>query len=77
MKTRHFFFIGMLISAIGFVHTASAQTSPGGDALILEVENRAEYFPFGTRWIKAQTNQVLRVKDRFRTYFKSRATLRM
>ncbi len=67
----------MLITAIGFVHTSSAQTSAGGDALILEVENRAEYFPFGTRWIKAQTNQVLRVKDRFRTYFKSRATLRM
>lgn len=49
-----------------------------GDSVIVEVENRAEALRVGTaNWLPAQSNLVLRVKDRFRTGLKSRATLRL
>jgi tetratricopeptide (TPR) repeat protein len=49
-----------------------------GDSIVLEMENKAEALPAGTaNWMPAKTNQTLRVKDRFRTGFKSRATLRL
>jgi hypothetical protein len=44
----------------------------------LEVENKVETLPFGAvNWNPAQTNHTLKAKDRFRTGFKSRATLRL
>ncbi len=46
--------------------------------MVLEAENKVETQPSGTTtWTAAQTNQTLKVKDKLRTGFKSRATLRL
>ena len=78
VKTIHLLQIGLLLGATSLTSSLSAQTPSTGDAVVLEIANRAESFSFGgTGWARARTNQVLKVRDRFRTYFKSRATLQL
>lgn len=60
-----------------------ATDSPGSitgnqQATVLEIENRVETLSFGgASWLKTRLNQNLRMADRLRTGFKSRATLRL
>lgn len=83
VKTTQLFNLGLVVFLIPLIQNSSAQTPPapnagGGDSTVIEAENKAERLPSGTTaWIAAQTNDVLKAKDRFRTGFKSRATLRL
>jgi tetratricopeptide (TPR) repeat protein len=68
----------LVVSLLPILSSAYAQAPASTDAAILEAENKVEKSEAGTGpWIAAKTNDVLKVKDRFRTGFKSRATLRL
>jgi len=64
------------------IEPLQAQNPPAagskGEAVVLEIENKVEILPLGANaWTVAQTNQNLKVQDRLRTGFKSRAALRL
>ncbi|MBI2949103.1 MAG: TonB-dependent receptor [Verrucomicrobia bacterium] len=68
----------LVVSLLPILSNARAQTPSATDAIVVESENKVEKSDSGTGpWIAAKTNDVLKVKDRFRTGFKSRATLRL
>lgn len=76
LKSGVFLFVVALTFAA--IRAAEPQPQTRGESTVLEVENRAETLRVGTaQWFKAETNQVLRIRDQFRTGFKSRATLRL
>lgn len=67
--------LGILAVMLGWTAVVSA-AAPG--ARILVVKGRVEYQPAGgTNWIAAQTNQVLKVKDRLRTLELSETTVQL
>lgn len=83
VKKIHFVRICLLFPCLLFSAPLQAQSPPtaGGtkaESVVLEIENKVEVLRLGaSAWTPAQTNQNLRVQDRFRTGFKSRATLRL
>jgi tetratricopeptide (TPR) repeat protein len=83
VKKNLFIKVCVLITSILAIDRLQAQSPPAaggskGESIVLEAENKVEFLKVGTSaWIAAPTNQVLRVQDRFRTGFKSRATLRL
>ena len=69
-------FLTIVTSSTLYAQTPALDSSPRSEAIVLEVENVAQLLRFGgSQWAAAKTNQVLNVRDRFRTGFKSRATL--
>ncbi|MBI4661175.1 MAG: TonB-dependent receptor [Verrucomicrobia bacterium] len=78
MKTHLLLKIGLVVSLLPHFPPSLAQAPPSADSVVIEAENKVEKLPSGTTtWMAAKTNEVLKVKDRFRTGFKSRATLRL
>ena len=72
-----------MLSLLAFLPNSYSQAPPAGaaaqgDSVVIEAEKQVQRLPAGTTdWVDAKTNDVLKVKDRFRTGFKSRATLRL
>ena len=59
-----------------YAQTPPLSSNTRSEAIVLKVENVAQMLRFGgSQWTAAKTNQILNVRDRFRTGFKSRATL--
>jgi len=78
VKKTQFLECCLVVSLLPILSNSYAQAPSSADAAVIEAENKVEKSEAGTGpWIAAKTNDVLKVKDRFRTGFKSRATLRL